>query len=68
MSGPDTDCNGATAGSIMGCALGTAGIPPHWIDPLNDTMELQLKGMCEMKISEAAGRMFEVAVKNGRRT
>jgi ADP-ribosylglycohydrolase len=68
MSGPDTDCNGATAGSIMGCALGTAGIPSHWTDPLNDTMELQLRGMCEMKISEAARRMFEAAVKNVRRT
>jgi len=66
MAGRDTDCNGATAGSIMGCTLGTKGIPKHWIEPLNDTIRSQLKNIPEVKISEIANRMFEVAKKNAR--
>ena len=61
MAGDDTDCNGATAGSIMGCALGTGGIPPHWTEPFNDTIQTDLRGMRELRISEVARRMFEVA-------
>ena len=61
MVGRDTDCNGATAGSIMGCALGTAGIPQHWTDTLNDTIRTELCGMRELKISDLAHRTLEVA-------
>lgn len=67
MAGMDTDCNGATAGSIMGCALGTRGIPEHWTKPLNDTMRTTLAGMPELRISEVAKRMYEVARHNARR-
>ena len=66
MAGLDTDCTGATVGSIMGCALGTAGIPAHWTDPLNDTIKTQLPGMHELKISEVARRMYEAAKGNAR--
>jgi hypothetical protein len=61
MAGMDTDCNGATAGSIMGCALGTRGIPAHWTDPLNDRIRTHLKGLSEVRISEMAERMYRVA-------
>ena len=67
MAGMDTDCNGATAGSILGCALGTAGIPQRWTDPLHDTVRTLLKGMPTLRISDLAGRMFEAARKNARR-
>ena len=61
MAGLDTDCNGATAGSIMGCALGTQGIPARWTDPFNDRIRTELKGLSELRISEMAERMYRVA-------
>ena len=66
MGGLDTDCNGATAGSIMGCALGTVGIPLRWTEPLNDTIRCQLKDLPELRITELAGRMYELAKPNAR--
>jgi ADP-ribosylglycohydrolase len=61
MAGLDTDCNGATAGSIMGCALGTQGIPAYWTDPFHDRIRTHLKGLPETSISEMAERMYLVA-------
>jgi hypothetical protein len=61
MAGLDTDCNGATAGSVMGCVLGTEGIPAHWTDPLNDRIRTCLKGLPEARISDVAERMHRIA-------
>ena len=66
MAGLDTDCTGATAGSIMGCALGTEGIPDYWTDPLNNTIISQVKGMPKVTITEMARRMFDLALPNAR--
>jgi hypothetical protein len=66
MCGLDTDCTGATAGSIMGCALGTRGIPARWTEPFHDTIRSEVKGMPRVKISELAGRMLKVARGNAR--
>jgi len=68
MAGRDTDCNGATAGSIMGCALGTAGIPRHWVDPLHDTVRTELLEQHVLKISDLALEMFAIARTNCRYT
>ncbi|MCX7599438.1 MAG: ADP-ribosylglycohydrolase family protein [Armatimonadetes bacterium] len=61
MGGWDTDCNGATAGSVMGALLGAKGIPPHWVDPLNDILESSLQGMNFNRISDLAARTLVVA-------
>lgn len=66
MGGLDTDCNGATVGSIMGCAHGTDAIPAHWTEPFNDTIRSEMKGMPQVRISEMARRMFELAKENTR--
>jgi len=66
MAGRDTDCNGATVGSIMGCALGMAGIPQYWTVPLNDTIQTELCGMHTLKISDLARRMLEISKKQAR--
>ena len=34
--GFDTDCNGATAGSVLGVMLGAAALPDKWVKPLGD--------------------------------
>jgi ADP-ribosylglycohydrolase len=34
--GYDTDCTGATVGSLLGILSGRAGLPPRWTDPLGE--------------------------------
>ena len=36
--GLDNDCTGATAGSLVGTAVGARGIPSHWYRNFNDTV------------------------------
>ncbi|MCM8785634.1 MAG: ADP-ribosylglycohydrolase family protein [Candidatus Omnitrophica bacterium] len=58
--GFDTDCNGATVGSIMGIILGKRNLPKRWIDPLNDTLETGVSGFSKVKISELAERTYNI--------
>jgi ADP-ribosylglycohydrolase len=37
--GDDTDCTGATAGSILGIMLGKSGIPARWIEPIGNSIQ-----------------------------
>jgi ADP-ribosylglycohydrolase len=50
----DTDCNGATAGSVIGILHGAAEIPRHWTAPFNDTMETGVTGFHRVRLSEMA--------------
>ncbi|MFT4029222.1 MAG: ADP-ribosylglycohydrolase family protein [Protaetiibacter sp.] len=52
----DTDSNAATVGTIAGVLAGTAGIPQHWIAPLNDSFHSALSGHAEHPLSELAAR------------
>jgi len=56
MCGLDTDCNGATAGSICGAMIGAKEIPSNWAWPLNDTLHSTVSGFARSKISELAAR------------
>jgi ADP-ribosylglycohydrolase len=56
MGGWDTDCNGATVGSIVGTMLGADRLPRKWIDPLNDRIRSSLKGFDNSKLSDLARR------------
>jgi len=38
--GYDTDCTGATLGSVLGILGGTAGIPPKWREPVGEAIVL----------------------------
>lgn len=58
--GWDTDCNGATVGSIMGAKLGASKLPSHWIDPLHDTLYAEVTGFHPIAISTCAERTYEV--------
>ncbi|KRE98401.1 hypothetical protein ASG89_05155 [Paenibacillus sp. Soil766] len=66
LGGWDTDCNGATVGSIMGAMLGKEGIPAHWIEPLNDTLYSQIPGFHPISIQTCSERSFEVFKKLNR--
>ena len=63
MAGFDTDCNGATAGSILGTALGAKMIPDKWTAPLGDTIHSAINEISKAKISDVAGRTLNIAVK-----
>lgn len=51
-AGFDTDCNGATVGSIVGIINGYDGIPKQWIEPLNNTLETTIIGYNKVKITD----------------
>ncbi|WP_028611564.1 ADP-ribosylglycohydrolase family protein [Paenibacillus harenae] len=60
LGGWDTDCNGATVGSIMGAALGAEALPTSWTAPLNDTLYADLIGFDPISISACADRSYNV--------
>ena len=51
-TGFDTDCNGATVGSILGMANGINSIPEYWTKPINDTLHTSIFGVGTVKISD----------------
>ena len=55
-SGLDTDCNGATAGSIIGAFLGASRLPSKWIEPLQDHVSTAVVGMSDSSIHQLAER------------
>ncbi|MEM0201415.1 MAG: ADP-ribosylglycohydrolase family protein [Candidatus Micrarchaeaceae archaeon] len=56
----DTDCNGATVGSIVGMMLGAENLPPKWINPLNNKIETGISGYPLVKISKLARDGFNI--------
>ena len=56
MAGFDTDCNGATVGSILGMVLGAEALPKEWINPLNNQVKSGIDGFQITAISELAER------------
>ena len=63
MGGWDTDCNGATAGSVMGTILGAKALPAKWIAPLNDRISSIVIGYTDTKLSALAKRTGKVQEK-----
>jgi hypothetical protein len=55
----DTDCNGATVGSIYGMMHGAQALPAKWISPLNDGLETGIAGYHLVKISDMARKTVE---------
>jgi ADP-ribosylglycohydrolase len=59
--GWDTDCNGATVGSILGARSGARALPDKWVGVFNDRLLSFVRGCNENKISDLAERTFEIA-------
>lgn len=62
QTGFDTDCNGATVGSIIGMRNGLSGIPEEWYRPLNDKLCTSIFGVGIVKISEMGEKTLKVAL------
>lgn len=61
MAGFDTDCNGATAGSLWGMRHGVRGIPSRWSSPLQDQFQSTVEGFHQYSISRLAAEMVDLA-------
>ncbi|MGW0735528.1 ADP-ribosylglycohydrolase family protein [Streptomyces sp. NPDC002851] len=61
MSGWDTDSNGATVGSVAGILAGSAALPRHLIEPLQDRTRSALFGFDNSVISDLAARTVRFA-------
>lgn len=61
MGGWDSDCNGATVGSLVGAITGAQKAPTHWTARLNDTLKSHIIGYDPIAISECAARSLEIA-------
>lgn len=60
-AGFDTDCNGATVGSVLGAMMGASRLPEHWTVPLNDRLETGLHGSTQLSIRAMASRSLALA-------
>ena len=61
--GWDTDCTGATVGSILGIKDGANSLPQKWVGVLNDRLLSAVGGENDNKISDLAQRTFAVGKK-----
>ncbi len=61
MAGFDTDCNGATVGSVLGMLLGVEAIPAQWKNPLNNKVKSGIDGFNLVAISDLAVRTVQIA-------
>jgi ADP-ribosylglycohydrolase len=62
-AGFDTDCNGATIGSIVGAIQGAQALPEKWIKPLNNKLKSGVDGFGLVEISDIARRTLDIAKK-----
>ncbi len=62
--GYDTDSNGANVGSVLGARLGARQLPPHWVEPLNDTLHTGLHGWPTASIAGLARQTCELYLRH----
>lgn len=60
QTGFDTDCNGATVGSILGMRGGISAISEEWTSPVNGTLESTIFGMGKSAVAD----LVEVTMKH----
>lgn len=63
-TGFDTDCNGATVGSIIGMMNGTRGIPKEWTDPINGTLDTSIFGVGKVSVDDMVEKTMSHINKN----
>lgn len=55
----DTDCNGATVGSVLGMANGIESIPEYWTKPIGNKINTSIFGIGTVSISDVAKKTLE---------
>ncbi len=60
-AGFDTDCNGATCGSLWGVRHGEQAVPRAWLRPLRNRLRTGLADYADEKLDAMADRMASVA-------
>ena len=60
MGGVDTDCTGATAGSLLGAILGAKRLPRKWAKPLGERAESYIIGRRKWKHDDIVARFAKV--------
>jgi ADP-ribosylglycohydrolase len=60
MPGLDTDCNGATSGSVLGLMLGRKALPDQWTGPIRDTLKTNVQGYPEVKLKDLAAETLKM--------
>ena len=60
-AGFDTDCNGATCGSLWGVRHGAKALPKRWLRPLRNKLKTNLADYPVMPLDAMADRMVTVA-------
>lgn len=59
----DTDCNGATAGSVLGMMLGAGGIPEYWSRPFHNRLLTSIAGYPEVTVEELVEKTVGFVIK-----
>lgn len=52
QTGFDTDCNAATAGSVIGMMKGISAVGREWIDPIHGKLDTQIFGVGKVNIDD----------------
>ena len=60
-AGLDTDCTGATAGSVFGALYGMGALPAHWVSPLENSMHSAIFGFEGVQITDLVDRTLRVS-------
>ncbi|HJA93263.1 MAG TPA: ADP-ribosylglycohydrolase family protein [Candidatus Eisenbergiella merdipullorum] len=58
----DTDCNGATAGSIVGMILGQKGIPEEWYECYQETLATGIMGYPLVTVDDLVAKTMELII------
>lgn len=59
----DTDCNGATTGSILGILHGRKNLPAAWVDGIADTLHTGVTGYHTVKLADMAAETMRLIEK-----
>lgn len=61
QAGFDTDCNGATVGSLVGAIIGEAEIPEAWKEPIGTTLHSSIVGLPTLDLHDLALAALKLA-------